>query len=397
MSMTSLLSGISADQLEAFGSRVITRYAECKLPSVTKMELFLTENCTLQCDYCFVNDKDHSKRMCWETARKAVDFLIDNSPSSSSLAITFFGGEPLMEFALMKQTTAYARQRSNQCGKRIAFSLTTNGTIVNQEIARFGREHGFNLLVSIDGDREAHDRHRVYAGSRKGCWDTVVGRNFSLLKSIQGWMGARVTPTPDTVRHLSSGVRKLFSLGVNQFIIGPDMDVEWNHDEMEILSLEMQEVVGFYIETKRKGLPIRMAAFETSIEELQSTYSHVWGCDAGITRVAVSTEGDLYPCCKFVNPFPGMQGYKLGTVYAGFTNLEARMDFIKNRVGARQKCTKCDISEACNGGCPANNLHMGRSLVSPGLFECFNKRLYLRRLARIPKEMTVQRGERECA
>lgn len=383
------LSKISADRLEAFGDRVARQYAVSILPSIGKIEMFLTEDCTLRCDYCFVRNKSHLKRMSWETAKKAVDFLIGNSSPNSELDITFFGGEPLMEFALIKRIAAYARERANEAEKEIRFALTTNGTIMNEEIAGFGLEYGFNILVSIDGDREAHDLHRVYEGGRKGSWDKVVGKSLPLLKSIQGWIGARVTVNPDTASCLLSGVRKLFDIGVNQFLIGPNFDAEWTQEEMEVLSSEMHKVVDFYLEAKGKGLPIRIAEFEKSIEDMRSTHRHTWGCDAGVAKVAISPTGDMYPCSKFVSPFPGMEGYKLGDLDSGFTDIRTRMDFIANDAGRRTKCANCDISDICNGGCPATNLYKECSLFIPSAFECFSKRLYFELLARIPTEMLV--------
>jgi len=387
--MTVSLSVVAADHLKAFGNRVAQQYASYRLPPVTIVELFLTEDCTLRCDYCFVKGKTPSKRMPWDVAKKAVDFLVESCPPDSDPEITLFGGEPLLEFGLIKRIVPYARERAAERGARLTFSLTTNGTVMSDEIAAFGRQHGFNIMLSIDGTRDAHDRHRVYRGSRKGSWDTVVGENFRLLKSIQGWIGARITVCPDTVGQLSSGVGELFDMGVNQFLIGPDMDTEWAQGERETLSREMHKVVDFYLDAKGKGLPIRIAEFEKSLADLRATYSHMWGCDAGRTRAAVSTEGDLYPCSKFVCPLPGLEAYRLGHVDVGLTNLEARMDFIDNGADRRPKCANCDTRDTCVGGCPAINLHMKGCLFTPSDFECFNKRLHLELLARIPKEVLV--------
>jgi len=383
------LASIGEDHAASFAALIAKQYADVKLPSLTRVEMFLTHNCTLRCDYCFVNGKARFNRMSWETGKKAVDLLVDGSDTGSDVDITFFGGEPLMEFALMKQIAEYARDRAGALGKKIGFSLTSNGTIMTEEIARFTRDCGFNIMFSIDGDRGVHDRHRVYPGGRRGSWDTVVGENFRLLRSIQGWMGARVTVCPDTVGQLSSGVRTLFDMGVNQFLIGPDMDTEWAEEEMEALSREMHKVVDFYLDTKGKGLPIRIAELEKSVDDLRTAYRYAWGCDAGVTRVAVSPDGHLYPCCKFVYPFPGMEGYGLGHVDTGFTEIGTRMEFVDNRVDRRPKCADCDISDTCGGGCPATNLHMRGSLFTPSDFDCFNKRLYRELLARIPKEMLV--------
>ena len=383
--MTSL-SQLDSRKLVAFGDRLASRYAAERMPALRKMEMFLTEDCTLRCDYCFVNDKDRRKRMSWETAKKAVDFLIEQSSSGSDLNIALFGGEPLMEFSLIKRIAEYAGSQAKEADRILTFSLTTNGTIMTEEIARFGREYGFNLMLSIDGTKEAHDRHRVYSGGRKGCWNDVVGENFHLLKSIQGWMGARVTVSPDIAGYLSSGMKTLFEIGVNQFLIGPDHDAIWGEEEMDTLSSEMHRVVDFYVDSKTKGLPIRIAEFEKSVEDDRLAYNHSWGCDAGRTRVSVSTEGDLYPCCKLVRPFPGMEDCRLGNLDTGFTYIRRRMDFVDYQPD-EALCSKCGIRDRCGGGCPASNLHLTGSLFTPSPFECFAKRLYVDLLARISTEV----------
>ena len=383
--MATLLQ-LDSKQLEAFGNRVASRYAAERMPALHRIELFLTEDCTLRCDYCFVNDKNHHKRMSWETAKKAVDFLFEQSPPQSEVEIAFFGGEPLMEFPLVKRIAEYARDQAREDGKVVTFSLTTNGTIMTEEIARFGRAYGFNLMLSIDGTKQAHDLHRVYAGTQKGCWDDVLGENFRLLKSIQGWIGARVTPSPDTVQYLSSGVRTLFNMGVNQFLIGPDQDTAWDERQMATLSSEMHNVVDFYVTSKRKGLPIRIAEFEKTLEDLNLTYDHIWGCDAGRTRAAISTEGDIYPCCKFVRPFPGMEDCCLGNLDIGFKNIRCRMDFVAYQ-SDDTVCRECSIRDQCGGGCPASNLHLTGSLFTPTPFECFTKKLHVDILTRISSEL----------
>jgi len=178
---------------------------------ITRLELFLTENCTLNCDYCFVASKKKGHRMSWETAKKAVDFLMIQSSNLSEIHITFIGGEPLLEFPLMKRIACYAESCAEQYGKNINYAVTTNGTIMSNEIAEFAQKHCFNYLLSIDGNKETHDLHRkTYDG--KGSYEMLTEKNFHLLKSIQGWMGARVTVNPDTVDHLASNIQILFNI-----------------------------------------------------------------------------------------------------------------------------------------------------------------------------------------
>ncbi|MCE5313475.1 MAG: radical SAM protein [Armatimonadota bacterium] len=380
--MTTRLELESA-QAEAFACQVARKFADKKLPPIVLIELFVTEDCTLRCDYCFVNDKDKSTRMTWEVAKKAIDFLVTSSGDERELHINFFGGEPLMEFPLIKQVAEYTRDLTAQIGKTVHYAITTNGTIMNEEIAWFGREYEFNFMLSIDGDRYAHDLHRVYAGGRRGSWDAVMDNALPILKNIQKWVGARVTVSPDTARFLSSGVKTLFDRGVNQFLIGSDTDVLWTREEMNIFASEMHKVVDFYIEAKAEGLPIRIAEFEDTPEQRRAKNSQIWSCDAGKSRISVSASGDLYACSKFVRPFPGMESCKLGTLDDGFTDVRMRMQFIDSGRDKHPACSDCDACCTCAGGCPATNLHFTGSIYNPTAFQCFVNKLNMDLLTRI--------------
>lgn len=380
--MTIPFSELNAAQLERFQCRVVQRYAHEKMPPLERIEIFLTDDCTLQCDYCFVRNKQQ-RRMSWNVAKKAVDFLMERSSASQEVTITFFGGEPLMEFELMKRIAEYACDCASKREKKITYSVTTNGMIMNEEIAMFGQKYGFNYMLSIDGGRESHDLHRICAGGKNGSWDIVMGENFRLLKQTQGWMGSRYTIAPDTVRHFFHGVETLLDKGVNQFILGPDFDAEWAREEMDILESEYNKVVDLYLEARNAGQHCRIAEFEKTPEELRSSLTNTWGCDAGRTRLAISTDGDLFPCSRFVKPFPGMESYKLGSLDEGLTNISGRMEFIDNHLDKHPECTDCARRDLCNGGCPATNLHLTGSIYKSTEFQCFNTRLNYDLLTRI--------------
>ena len=391
--MNILLSQLGAEQADRFASHLVRQACIRAFPPLKSMEMFLTENCNLQCDYCFVRGKS-PKRMSWDVAQKAVDLLFANSGDAKDINITFFGGEPFLEFELMKRIAEYSRIRASELGKTVGFAVTTNGTIMNEEIAAFGRNNGFNIMFSIDGIRKAHDLHRVFQGSRKGSWD-IVTENLRLLKATQGWLGARVTVSPDNVASLSLGIKTLFDMGINQFIIGSDDDCEWNQEEMNILALEMHRIAEFYIEAKAKGLPIRITAFEKSVEELRSKYRDLWGCDAASTKIAISPEGDIYPCCKFVDSYPGVERYKLGNVYDGITGVEARMELVNGGLAKRPKCADCDYREQCVGLCYAVCAYRNGSPFEPYESGCFQVRLHRELLSKLPKEMRVHNAQNQ--
>lgn len=368
------ISLMNARREERLRRAIAGRMAQRTAPPITKMELFLTERCTLRCDYCFVANKKASRRMSWEVARTSVDFLLEQSRSEREINITFFGGEPLIEFALMRRVTAYVEDQARQCGKVVRYAATINGTRMTREIALFGQEHGFNYLLSVDGERDAHDRHRVTA-SGKGSWDVVMGANFDLLKSIQPWIGTRVTVNPDTVNRLSAGVRLLHERGVNQFIIGTNMDVEWSEEELKMWVDEMREVARFYAAEKKKGSPIRITEMDETLEDIRDRSTGSWGCDAGRSRLAVSCSGDLYPCSRFVSPFPGVENrFRLGNVVGGITNFTARAEIMDMSDQHRPVCRSCNYKDLCQGPCAACSFHMKGDIHAPQSINCLYTR-----------------------
>ena len=376
------LCQLEPDELQQLSSRIASRFAQQRLPGIAKLELFLTENCTLRCDYCFVSSKNPERRMPWETASKAVDFLVSNSRDFNDLSITLFGGEPLLEFPLLKRTVEYAEEQARSAGKQIRFAVTINGTIMSEEIALFGRDHRFNYLLSMDGNRAAHDRHRKRPNG-KGSWDLVTGENFRLLKSIQKWLGARVTISPDTVQRLSASVEDLFEKGINQFLLAPNMDIPWSRRCLNLYAAEMSSVADFYMRRKAEGAPIRIVDFEETLGKRREKYRSLWGCDAGKTRVAVSTNGEIYPCARFVSSWPGMERYKLGTLHTGLSEIAPRMELLDCGGQKRPKCASCDVGDLCPGGCPAVNLHLSGSIFEVSDLDCLTTRMMLDILPRI--------------
>ncbi|MCS7185978.1 MAG: radical SAM protein [Armatimonadetes bacterium] len=204
MELTTLLQ----KNFPLLGKAIAKRVIEKSLPPLNMMGLFLTEAYNLRCDYCFVATKKAHKHMIWEVAKRAVDFLMEESRAEKELTITFFNGEPLLAFTLMKQVAEYAIQRANSLGKKVSFTCTTNATLLTEEHILFAQQHGFRYLLSIDGVKEVHDKYRVKANGQ-GSFDDIVKR-LPMLKQLQGWLGTRMTFNPDTVHRLSESVQALF-------------------------------------------------------------------------------------------------------------------------------------------------------------------------------------------
>ena len=363
------LHEITPDQASNLRLRIVRFALRNRFSAIRRADIFLTEDCNLACDYCFVYGKQRYRRMSWETACKAIDFLIAESRDANEITITFFGGEPLLEFPLMKRAAEYAVQQASEVGKQVHFSVTTNGTVMNEDIILFARQYSFNYLLSIDGDKKSHDRHRkTPAGG--GSWDLVMGDNFQLLKSLQGWVGVRITVCPDTVGRLSSGIRTLFEKGVNQFLLGYDLDADWSVPSLRLLALEMRKVANFYFTQKSSGAPIRITEFDETLEQRRDRLRGLWSCDAGRGRVAISTSGELYSCARFVSSYPDAENFKLGSLDSGITNLMVWFKLLSMGTDARPRCVACSYSDVCAGGCPAANLHTLGSISNPPLITC---------------------------
>lgn len=368
------LSELDEKQKSQLEYELINRLAAYALPSITKIDLYITEKCTLNCDYCFVDNKKPLTAS-WNVIRKGIDFLMQQSRDSPTVTIVFFGGEPLMEFELMKATANYASISATNLGKKPEYAVTTNGTIMSEEIALFGRRYGFNYLLSIDPGKAAHDLHRKTKDGRSS-WDIVTGTNFDILKSIQGWMGARLTVNPDTVRYLSDGVEALFERGVNQFLIGLNLDVDWLPEELETLTIEWRKIVSFYIKARSQGAPLRIIELEDTPDQREHLHCNSWGCSAGRTQMAISIYGDLYPCAKFVSSYSLAEKYRLGDVENGVKSIESRMELLGQKDELRPDCAICSVCDACSGGCFAINQRRCGSIYKPCPEQCFLTRLY---------------------
>lgn len=351
--------------------KLISRY----FPPLKKIDLFVTEKCNLQCDYCFVCNKKQVSSS-WTIIKKGIDFLLEESRDAKEITVTFFGGEPLLEFDLVRKAADYAKQRTLECGKIVDFALTTNGTIMTEEIALFAQEFGFNVLLSIDGDDIMHNTYRKFPDG-SGSWDVIMGKNFDILKAIQGWIGTRITVNPETANRLSHGIDLLFSRGVNQFLIGMNLEAKWTEEYLAILAKEMHNVADFYMIQRSEDRPIRITFFEDDITAIKKKASNTWGCSAGTGQVAIAVNGDIYPCARFVSGNPVLQQFILGNIYSGFIDNDMRLALINQDTSLRPICNDCASIEYCIGGCYAANKVVCGTIYGGNPFECFLTRLRL--------------------
>jgi uncharacterized protein len=351
-----------------------------KYPPITKLDLFLTADCNLRCDYCFVK-KEEGNIMSWDVAKKAVDFLFRESRDVEDITIIFFGGEPLIAWDLIEKIVLYAEKHAPKLGKRTRYSITTNGVLLSEKILRFSKKHNIKHLLSLDGDRESHNTHRKFPNG-EGTFDIVISK-IPLLKKHQGWLGTRMTVTPETVSKLSSNVQFLFRMGINQFIIGADHDIIWDRKSIEEYERQWEAVAKFYLEMVSKGEPIRMTVFEEDCNEMKEKLSGIWGCEAGVDKVCISPRGEIYPCSRFLGIGAATGAYKLGTVEEGITARKLREDFLDHREMIRYKCMKCRYKDYCSGGCLALNYWKTGSLYHPWYVQCSFTKIHIETLRKV--------------
>jgi uncharacterized protein len=336
---------------------------------VTHLELFLTENCNLDCDYCFVKTK-RKKRMPLDTILSAVNFLSFYSGDSKHVDITLFGGEPLMEKDNILEAIKHISKLERETGsKQFSLSLTTNGTLLDEGLLE--KTHGkINYLLSIDGDKETHDTHRKFRNG-KGTFNNVVTK-IGLLKQFQPWIGSRMTLTPKNIKGLTENVYRLHQLGINQFLLGPALDQQWDEASLLIYEDQLLKTARLYTDMRRQGAPIRITLFDSN----NDCGAKKWGCSAGRNTLAVNTNGEIYPCSKFI----GYEEFdepelKLGSIYEGITNIPLRNKLCRMTGASFTACKGCAQVEKCAGGCPADNFFIHHDLHKPGHAHCAIKKI----------------------
>jgi uncharacterized protein len=382
-------------------------------------DLFLTRRCNFGCDYCFVQGKgcagDSSFDTSKEILRSAVRFLVRESVPAEWISVkksdgdkrgkdvaaaaksdaefhktishicdpfsfVLFGGEPLLAFDTIVDFVPYARREFARAGKEVSFSITTNGSLVTPEIMQFFRGYGVNLLLSIDGGRDSHNAHRKFPNGQ-GTFDAVVSR-LPMMKYYQPWLGARVTPTPETVLRLSEDFRELYSLGINQFIIGCATGIDWKvtgEGSYETFISQMKLVLNDYVEMKKRNAPVKLSLLESwgTLEEADMT--HVWGCSAGRYRVSIDVDGSIQACAKVQGAFDGAGFLPLGNVMDGFDEegLANRREYSRFDADAREKCKDCNAKSNCTGGCPATNFASTRTVHACPESDCDLQAMYM--------------------
>ena len=342
--------------------------------------LHVAHTCNLNCAYCFASQgKYHGDRalMSFEVGRQALDFLIKSSGSRRNLEVDFFGGEPLMNWDVVKQLVAYARTQEEPNHKKFRFTLTTNGMLIDDEVIDFANREMDNVVLSLDGRKEIHDRLRVdYAGN--GSYDRIVPRFQKLVAARGGkryyMRGTFTHANPDFTKDLFHMADLGFTeLSMEPVVCAPGDPAALTAEDLEIVKEQYEILAKDMLRREKEGKPITFYHYMLDLTGGPCIYKRISGCGSGTEYMAVTPWGDLYPCHQFV----GEEKYKLGNIWDGVTNTALREEFRSCNAYARPECDECWARLYCSGGCAANAYHATgsiRGVYEPGC-ELFRKRI----------------------
>ena len=342
--------------------------------------LHVAHTCNLNCSYCFASQgKYHGERalMSFEVGKRALDFLIENSGTRRNLEVDFFGGEPSLNFEVVKKLVEYAREVEGKHGKNFRFTYTTNGMILTDEMIEFVNRECHNVVLSLDGRKEVNDHfRRDYLG--RGSYDTIVP-NFQKLVESRGGKGyyVRGTFTHNNV-DFTNDIFHMADLGFTELsmepvVCPPGDPYALTEEDMPIICEQYEILAKEMMKRKKEGRPFTFYHYMLDLKNGPCIYKRITGCGSGTEYMAVTPWGELFPCHQFV----GDEKYSLGNVFEGVKNTEVQDGFRSCNSYSREKCRDCWARLYCSGGCAANAYHATGSINGVYEYGCelFKKRI----------------------
>ena len=328
--------------------------------------LHIAHDCNLACKYCFAEEGEyHGRRalMSFEVGKKALDFLIANSGNRINLEVDFFGGEPLMNWNVVKQLVEYGRSQEKEHNKKFRFTLTTNGVLLNDEIMEFCNREMSNVVLSLDGRPEVNDRMRPFRNG-KGSYELIVPKFQKFAKSrgekdyfVRGTFTRNNLDFGNDVLHYADlGFEKL---SMEPVVAAPEEPYSIREEDLPQIMDEYDRLAKEFVKRQKEGRGFKFFHFMLDLSQGPCVAKRLSGCGSGTEYLAVTPWGDLYPCHQFV----GNEEFLLGNVDTGVVNTKVRDEFKLCNVYAKEKCKNCFARFYCSGGCAANSFNFYGSIT----------------------------------
>ena len=335
--------------------------------------LHIAHDCNLACRYCFAGEGEYKgdrSLMSLEVGKKALDFLVANSGNRRNLEVDFFGGEPLMNFDVVKELVAYGRELEKTHDKHFRFTLTTNGVLLRDDVIEFANKEMDNIVLSIDGRKEVHDHMRPFKNG-KGSYDFILDKFKKVAESRnQQKYYVRGTFTHynlDFVKYVLSLADEGFEqISVEPVVAGPEEPYAIREEDIPQICEGYDELAKEMLKRKKEGRGFNFFHYMIDLSGGPCVYKRLSGCGSGTEYLAVTPWGDLYPCHQFV----GEEEFCLGNVDDGIVNTEMRDTFKLCNVYAKEECRNCFAKFYCSGGCAANAYHCHQDINKPYEIGC---------------------------
>lgn len=339
-------------------------------PVVKALCLHIAHDCNMRCKYCFAGEGNYhgdKAQMPIEIGQKAIDFVIGSSGNRKNIEIDFFGGEPLLNLETVKGIVNYAKTRGEASGKRFRFTITTNGTLLDDDAMAYLNETMDNIVLSLDGRRIVHDGMRVRKDG-SGTYDAILPK-LQKMASIRNGRDYYIRGTY-TAKNLdfSADVLHMAELGFDQISIEPVVlpdgsGFEIRKEHLPILFQEYEKLAAELLKLRKQGRAVNFFHFMIDLEGGPCVAKRLRGCGSGTEYLAVTPQGDLYPCHQFT----GIREFRMGDVFTGINRPEIVSDFQKVNVYTKPQCRECWARFYCSGGCAANAWNFGKDLA--GVYE----------------------------
>ena len=369
-------------------------------PVVKAMCLHIAHDCNLKCKYCFASQGDFGGAksiMSFEVGKKALEYLVDNSGSRKNLEVDFFGGEPLMNFEVVKQLVEYGNELAKEKGKNFRFTITTNGVLLDDEIIDYVNEHMHNVVLSLDGRKSINDDMRPTLND-KGSYDIIVPKFQKLIeKRKDKYYYVRGTFTRDNM-DFSKDVLHFKDLGFDLTSVEPVVGDESNpyalrEEDLPKILDEYEKLAVEYSKMRVNNEPFRFFHFMVDLSQGPCVIKRMTGCGAGNEYLAITPEGDIYPCHQFV----GQEEFKMGNLMSDKVELPKEMQetFKEAHIYAKDECSKCWAKFYCSGGCHANAFNFNNDILKPYDLGCQMQRKRLECALMVEASVMMNQDELE--